>query len=92
MAISKDHAKQMLEDLVFTGDRAEDWVQDVWALSPLLGQSAASLKDVFDEMWTMLNEQQVEALLHHLQQQNPDLLDDPEVRSRWQALMNSESG
>lgn len=63
MTISKAEAKQLLERLVFDEDRPEDWVQDVWGLSPLLGDSAAKLVEVFHALIECCPESQLENLL-----------------------------
>lgn len=47
MALSKDEAQQILERLIFDATAPEDWVQDVWGLSPLLGDSAAKLFEAY---------------------------------------------
>jgi hypothetical protein len=47
MSISKTEAKQLLERMIFDMTGPEDWVQDVWGLSPLMGDSAAKLLDAF---------------------------------------------
>lgn len=48
MSVSKEEAKQLLERLIFDKERPQDWVQDVWGMSPTLGETAAKLLDVFD--------------------------------------------
>ena len=63
MTISKAEAKQLLERLVVAEDRPEDWVQDVWGLSPLLGDSAAKLVEVFHALIECCPESQLENLL-----------------------------
>ncbi len=47
MAISKTEAQQLLERMIFDDTDPQDWVQDVWTLSPMLGDSAAKLLDAF---------------------------------------------
>ncbi|MCL2925107.1 MAG: hypothetical protein MGF17_10980 [Trichodesmium sp. MAG_R04] len=48
MSISKEESKQLLERLIFDKERPQDWVQDVWGMSPTLGETAAKLLDVFE--------------------------------------------
>jgi hypothetical protein len=48
MSVSKDEAKRLLERMIFEDTPPRDWVDDVWSLSPLLGDSAAKLLDAFD--------------------------------------------
>ena len=87
MTISKDRAKQLLLDLIFTGDSPTDWVEDVWALSPTLAESAAKLVDVSEIMLAILNEAQLEKLLRELYQNNQELLKDSELLESWQQLI-----
>lgn len=47
MSLSKTDVKQRLERLIFDTESPEEWVQDVWGLSPLHGENAAKLLDVF---------------------------------------------
>lgn len=47
MAISKVEVQRLLERMIFDDTDPQDWVQDVWSLSPLLGDSAAKLLDAF---------------------------------------------
>lgn len=68
MSISKIEAKQLLERLIFEDVRPQDWVQDVWGLSPTLGDSAAKLLDAFDMLIECCPEDQLENLLQSLYQ------------------------
>lgn len=50
MTVSKDESKQLLERMIFDETAPEAWVQDVWGLSPMLGDSAAKLFDAFEAL------------------------------------------
>lgn len=50
MSVSKDEAKQLLERMIFDDTRPREWVDDVWGLSPMLGDSAAKLLDAFEAL------------------------------------------
>lgn len=63
MALSKDEIKRLVERLVFEDERPQDWVQDVWGLSPTLGDSAAKLLEVFEALMEYCSEEQLENLL-----------------------------
>lgn len=63
MPISKPEAKQLLERLIFDDSSAQDWVQDVWGLSPTLGETAATLVDVFEVLADTCSEADLEAVL-----------------------------
>lgn len=69
MAISKTEAKQLLERLVFDNEHPQDWVQDVWGLSPTLGESAAKMLDIFDALVECCSEEKLENLLQMLYQE-----------------------
>lgn len=68
MSISKVEAKQLLERLIFEDASPQEWVQDVWGLSPLLGDSAAKLLEVFEELIESCPAEQLENLLRTLDQ------------------------
>ncbi len=69
MSISKTEAKQLLERMIFEDTHPQDWVQDVWGLSPLLGDSAAKLFEVFQALIECCSEAQLENLLQSYYQQ-----------------------
>ena len=45
---SKADAQTHLERLIFDDTRPDDWVQDVWGMSAMLGDSAAKLLEAFE--------------------------------------------
>ncbi|MEQ9353787.1 MAG: hypothetical protein RIG63_18780 [Coleofasciculus chthonoplastes F3-SA18-01] len=61
--ISKTEAKQLLERLVFDDERPQDWVQDVWGLSPTLGESGAKLLEVFESLIECCPDDKLENLI-----------------------------
>lgn len=61
--ISKTEAKQLLERLIFDDERPQDWVQDVWGLSPTLGESGAKLLEVFEALIECCSDQKLENLI-----------------------------
>ncbi|MBD2094043.1 hypothetical protein H6F90_02590 [Trichocoleus sp. FACHB-591] len=66
MPISKPEAKQLLEQLIFEDTLPQDWVQDVWGLSPLLGDSAAKLLEAFEALIEYCPEEKLDSLLQTL--------------------------
>ena len=68
MPISKIEAQQLLERLIFEDTRPQEWVQDVWGLSPILGDSAAKLMDVFEALIECCPEEKLENLLQSFYQ------------------------
>lgn len=66
MSISKTEAKQQLERLIFYDESSSEWVQDVWDMSPTLGESAAKLVEAFDALIEYCPEAQLEKMLETL--------------------------
>lgn len=50
MPLDKDETKQLLDRLIFEQTDPQDWAQDVWGLSPLMGESAARLFEVYEAL------------------------------------------
>lgn len=66
MALSRAEQQQLLERLIFEDERPQDWVQDVWGLSPMLGDSAAKLWDVFEALVDCCPDEKLENLVNSL--------------------------
>lgn len=66
MPISKTEAKQLLERMIFEGSTPQEWVEDVWGLSPLLGDSAAKLLEGFEALIECCPDEKLENLLQNL--------------------------
>ncbi len=73
MPISKTEAKQLLERLIFDEQRPQDWVEDVWGITPMLGDSAAKLLEVFEALIECCPEEKLDNLVQtYLQGQMSD--------------------
>ncbi|MEL6222338.1 MAG: hypothetical protein AAFR31_06835 [Cyanobacteria bacterium J06627_8] len=78
MSLSKDEARQMLQRMIFDDSPAQEWVQDVWGLSPMLGDSAAKLLEAFDALIECCSEEKLENYLLSLySEQMSDLSGNP---------------
>jgi hypothetical protein len=66
MALSKDEIKRLLERIIFVDESPNDWAQDVWDMSPTLGETAAKLVEVFDGLIDCCSEEKLENFLHGL--------------------------
>jgi hypothetical protein len=69
MSLSQTEAKQLLERLIFDEQKPQEWVQDVWGLSPILGDSAAKLLEVFEALIKCCPQEQLENLLQSYYQE-----------------------
>ena len=74
MSISKAEAKQILERLIFDDLPPQQWVEDVWGITPMLGDSAAKLLEVFEALIECCPEDKLDNLLQtYLQEKIEDL-------------------
>ncbi len=73
MSISKAEAKQLLERMIFDATAPDDWVQDVWGLSPLMGDSAAKLLEAFYILIDCCPDEQLDNLLKSLYKERLEL-------------------
>lgn len=63
MSLSKPEVKQLLERLIFDDENPQEWVQDVWGMSAMLGDSAAKLLEVFEALIESCPNDRLENLL-----------------------------
>jgi hypothetical protein len=68
MSLSRTDARQLLERLIFEDMVPDDWVQDVWSLSPIHGETAAKLLEVFKGLIDTCPEGTLEMLVEGLYQ------------------------
>ncbi len=68
MPLSSNETEQLLQRLVFEDSSPEEWVQDVWALSPTLGETAARLVDAFSGVVACASTDKLENLLQDFYQ------------------------
>ena len=66
MTLSKTESRHLLERMIFDDELPRDWVQDVWDMSPILGENAAKLLDVFDMLIDCCSEEKLENLVESL--------------------------
>jgi hypothetical protein len=50
MKLSQTETQELLQRLIFDDGDPEEWVQDVWGLSPILGETAAKLFQVYERL------------------------------------------
>ncbi len=72
MSISKAEAKQLLERLIFDDLAPQQWVEDVWGITPILGDSAAKLLEVFEALIECCPEDKLDNLLQTYLQERCD--------------------
>jgi hypothetical protein len=63
MSLSKAEAKQLLERMIFDEQPPQQWVEDVWGLTPMLGDNAAKLYEAFEALIDCCPEDKLDNLL-----------------------------
>ena len=63
MSLSKAEAKQLLERMIFDDQKPKEWVEDVWGIMPMLGDSAAKLYEAFEALVECCPQDQLDNLL-----------------------------
>jgi hypothetical protein len=66
MSLERSELKQLLNRVIFEDSQPEEWVQDVWGLSPILGDSAAKLWDVLELLLEDCPDETIESFLQTL--------------------------
>jgi hypothetical protein len=61
--MNKEEAKQLLSRMIFDDSHPQQWVDDVWGLSPMLGDSAAKLLEAFEALIDCCPDEKLENLL-----------------------------
>jgi len=70
MPLSRSEVKQLFERLIFSQAHPQEWVQDIWGLSPTLGEDAAKLWEVCEALLDCCPEEQLENLLQTFYQES----------------------
>ena len=68
MTLSKTEAQQLLERIIFDETEPRDWVEDVWSLSALHGDSAAKLLEVFHALIDCSSDEKLDNLVQSMYQ------------------------
>ena len=66
MTISKTEAKQLLERMIFEETHPQDWVEDIWTLTAVHGESAAKLLEAFYALIEVCPEEKLDSFLQSL--------------------------
>lgn len=66
MALDKTELKDLFVRVIFEETAPEDWVQDVWGLSPMMGDSAAKLWEACEWLLEDCPEETLEGFMQFL--------------------------
>ena len=85
MTVSRKTAKKLLYDFMFESADAKEWVDDVWGLSPFLGQSAANATEVLEAFIETCSDRQLNAILASLYAAHPESIHQLKSADEWKA-------
>jgi hypothetical protein len=72
MTLDQAELRDLFVRTIFEETTAEDWVQDVWGLSPMLGDSAAKLWEACEWLLADCPEATLENFMQYLYRQQLD--------------------
>lgn len=91
MTVSRKTAKKLLYDFMFENEGAQEWVEDVWGLSPFLGQSAANAAEVLGALIAACSEEQINEVLAALYRDHKETIDELKSASEWRVPIDPKS-
>lgn len=74
----KAEAMKSLQYLIFDDEKPDDWVQDVWGMSSMLGDTAAKLLEAFEAMAERCPDEAFDQLVRKFEQAVADRENPPE--------------
>ncbi len=91
MTVSSKTAKKLLYDFMFESEGAQDWVEDVWSLSPFLGQGAANAAEVLGVLIETCSERQLNAVVASLHAAHADTISELKSASEWRVQIDPKT-
>ena len=83
MTVSSKTAKKLIYDFMFESADAKEWVEDVWGLSPFLGQGAANAAEVIGALLEVCSERQLNEVVSSLYAAHKDVIGELSTASKW---------
>jgi hypothetical protein len=91
MTVNRTVARQLLYDFMFESNDAQNWVEDVWGLSPFLGQSCANAAEVLGALIATCSDQQLNAVLASLYAVHKTTIDELPSAQEWRVAIPFET-
>lgn len=88
MTVSRKTAKKLLYDFIFESDGARQWVEDVWGLSPFLGQGAANAAEVLGLLIETCSERQLNEVVASLHAAHRETISELASASEWRVAID----
>lgn len=91
MTVSRKTAKKLLYDFMFESEDAQQWVDDVWGLSPFLGQGAANAAEVLGALLDTCSERQLNEVVASIKSAHEDAISELASASEWRVAMDAKA-
>ncbi|MEL6354824.1 MAG: hypothetical protein AAFR58_24225 [Cyanobacteria bacterium J06627_28] len=91
MTVSRKTAKKLIYDFMFESADAKEWVEDVWGLSPFLGQGAANAAEVMGVLLETCSERQLNAVVSSLYAAHQETIQDLASASEWRVSIDAKT-
>jgi hypothetical protein len=72
MRLDQSELRELLSRVIFAESAPTEWVQDVWDLNPILGESAAKLWDTLELLLENCPDETIERFVQSLYRQSID--------------------
>lgn len=92
MTVSRKTAKKLLFDFMFEDESAQQWVDDVWGLSPLLGQGAANAAEVLGSLLDTCSERQLNEVVASIKSAHTETVSELSTASEWRVAIDAREG
>ncbi|MEL6469719.1 MAG: hypothetical protein AAFQ74_08330 [Cyanobacteria bacterium J06623_4] len=92
MTVSRKTAKKLIYDFMFETEDAQQWVEDVWGLSPFLGQSAANAAEVLGVLIDTCSERQLNEVVASLYTAHQETIVELDSASEWRVAIDPREG
>ena len=91
MTVSSKTAKKLLYDFMFESESAQEWVEDVWGLSPFLGQGAANAAEVIGALLETCSERQLNDVVTSIYNAHQETVRELKTASEWRVPVDPKA-
>lgn len=88
MTVSSKTAKKLLYDFMFENESAQEWVDDVWGLSPFLGQGAANAAEVLGALLDTCSERQLNEVVSSIHNAHTETIRELKTANEWRVSID----
>lgn len=90
MTVSRKTAKKLLYDFMFESADAQQWVDDVWGLSPFLGQGAANAAEVLGALLDTCSERQLNTIVASIKSSHEEAVSELASANEWRVAIDAK--